>query len=277
MLKKQLEKLNKQLKHNQKLFKKLQKDCEDVSNFTEKEVNDYFELLLKLNVKGRPICYFDFQRYLYDNVTDIEYHFEYISQEYGNGYREHVNDFLDHVLNKEKKFMYLLILNTFQRVLLKNIKLGLQMSHLSVLLLKRKQTMSKNKPPIKEAVCAFILDFDGKVLTVSRKNDPNDIGLPGGKVDLDSKGNPIESKEQALKREVLEETGFHINVSVPLYSAKEGKYQVTTYLAVIDTTKTYRPPSSKETGIVRMQPLSSLLTSTFKDYNVELLKILKLI
>ena len=124
----------------------------------------------------------------------------------------------------------------------------------------------------KKAVCAFILDFDGKVLTVSRKDNPNDIGLPGGKVD------PTDlSDQQALEREVLEETGFTIKTSIPLYTAQEGDYLVTTYLAVIDTTKDYVQPDPKETGIVQMSNINSLLNSSFGEYNKELLKTLNLI
>ena len=124
----------------------------------------------------------------------------------------------------------------------------------------------------KKAVCAFILDFDGKVLTVSRKDNPNDIGLPGGKVD------PTDSSDQqALEREVLEETGFSIKTSIPLYTDLEGAYSVTTYLAVIDTTKDYVQPDPKETGIVQMSNINSLLNSSFGEYNKELLKTLNLI
>ena len=39
-------------------------------------------------------------------------------------------------------------------------------------------------------------------LAVSRKNNPNDWGLPGGKVD------PDETSQQAIRREVMEETGI---------------------------------------------------------------------
>ncbi len=56
------------------------------------------------------------------------------------------------------------------------------------------------------AVVATIIK-DGKVLSVSRKTDHNDRGFPGGKVD------PGETDQEALVREVFEETGLTITRS----------------------------------------------------------------
>ena len=58
---------------------------------------------------------------------------------------------------------------------------------------------------MRQAVCALIIE-DGKTLAVSRKDNPNDFGLPGGKVDDN------ESLEEALIREVFEETGYVIEI-----------------------------------------------------------------
>lgn len=51
------------------------------------------------------------------------------------------------------------------------------------------------------AVFGLILNESGKVLSVSRKNNFQDFGLPGGKVEQ-------ETSCQALIREVKEETGL---------------------------------------------------------------------
>ncbi len=51
------------------------------------------------------------------------------------------------------------------------------------------------------SVVAFVQRSDGKVVAVSRRGRPADLGLPGGKID------PGETPEEAAARELLEETG----------------------------------------------------------------------
>lgn len=47
-----------------------------------------------------------------------------------------------------------------------------------------------------------IIEKDGLILSISRKHDHNDLGLPGGKIE------PGETPEQAVIREVQEEVGL---------------------------------------------------------------------
>ena len=54
------------------------------------------------------------------------------------------------------------------------------------------------------SVCLVSFNKEGKLLAVSRKYDHSDMGLPGGKID------PGETKEEAILREVKEETGLDI-------------------------------------------------------------------
>jgi 8-oxo-dGTP diphosphatase len=55
-----------------------------------------------------------------------------------------------------------------------------------------------------KSVTALIVNGEGKVLAVSRRNDPDNLGLPGGKIDSG------ETPEQAVIREVKEEVGIDI-------------------------------------------------------------------
>lgn len=55
------------------------------------------------------------------------------------------------------------------------------------------------------AVCFYLRNEFGKYLAVSRKDNHNDFGSPGGKVDNG------ETPEQAVVREVLEETGVVVD------------------------------------------------------------------
>ena len=73
----------------------------------------------------------------------------------------------------------------------------------------------------KYAVCGILPIIGDFFLSVSRKDDPNKIGFIGGKID------DGEEPEQALLREVLEETGLHVTIE-PLdpFVAEDGEYIV---------------------------------------------------
>lgn len=113
------------------------------------------------------------------------------------------------------------------------------------------------------------LFFQGnKILSVSRKDDPNDLGLPGGKID------PGETPEQALVREVLEETGLRVMYVVPIFEdldrVKNGELKPNlTYLI----TEWYDDVRTTETGVVRWVDPEELLSEacSFRDYNAKLL------
>jgi 8-oxo-dGTP pyrophosphatase MutT (NUDIX family) len=67
---------------------------------------------------------------------------------------------------------------------------------------------------VKHTVTAIILNDKNEVLAVSRKDDHNDFGLPGGKVDEEdffSDEMFLDRFQVAIKREVKEETGLDIN------------------------------------------------------------------
>lgn len=131
----------------------------------------------------------------------------------------------------------------------------------------------------KRAVCVWVYNpYANKVLAVSRKDDKNDFGLPGGKVD---KG---ENPKFSACRELLEETGY---IATDLYSffyAKTvGGYLAETFLVPgkneLDSWKLFnsfkQQPIDKtvETGVVAwVDPQVLVENSSFSDYNHNLMR-----
>ena len=112
---------------------------------------------------------------------------------------------------------------------------------------------------MKKAVCALIIR-NGKALCVSRKDDHNDFGMPGGKV------NNGESLIDAMEREVLEETGYSvIHTSEMTFTDKCGSREVTTLLCRISDINAGVDES--ETGSVEWLDPTVLLTGSFAAYN----------
>lgn len=120
------------------------------------------------------------------------------------------------------------------------------------------------------SVTGFILAPTGRILTVSRKGRLDDIGLPGGKIE------PGETPEDALKREILEETAVTVLKWEYLFEdldrTSEGErrpnrcYRITAWAG---PAKTMEPGS-----IVAWRPVTDLITKdcTFREYNLRLLK-----
>lgn len=79
--------------------------------------------------------------------------------------------------------------------------------------------------PFTAATC--LLQKNGLVVGVSRRNNHDDWGLPGGKRD------PGESSRQTAARELLEETGIRVRAEdlVPVFSRMHGEWRVITYEA----------------------------------------------
>lgn len=82
---------------------------------------------------------------------------------------------------------------------------------------------------MKQASCALVIDHEGKILAISRRNNPSDMNLPGGKVD------PGETPEEACIRETFEETNLRISDLELVYRAPcvggDTNYDTFTYLA----------------------------------------------
>jgi len=119
------------------------------------------------------------------------------------------------------------------------------------------------------AVCALIFNDKKEILSVSRKDNFNDIGLPGGKVDEG------ETLIEAIKRETEEELGKKIEVIDLVFQQMDSEYMVFTYLCtIIGEGKEISP---KETGKIAYVSWDKLFDSncTFADYNKNLFDNLK--
>jgi len=116
---------------------------------------------------------------------------------------------------------------------------------------------------IPQAACCLIRSKDGKILSVSRRDDPTDLGMPGGKVD------PGEDPEQAAKRELEEETGLVATKLTQVFKEKDSQGFITTTFACqvdgeIDT---------EESGVIRWvepEEMTDESTCQFAAYNSRL-------
>lgn len=112
-----------------------------------------------------------------------------------------------------------------------------------------------------------LLIKDGLVLAVSRKNNPKDFGLPGGKID------PGETPEDALFREVFEETGLGVGEFWPAFEdldrVEGGEPRPSrTYLIVSWEGEL----KTKESGVVKWVEPSVITdpSTSFHEYNTRL-------
>ena len=113
-------------------------------------------------------------------------------------------------------------------------------------------------------VSVALIFNQNKILAVSRKNDPNDFGLPGGKVDEG------ESFEECAIREIEEETGLSVFGLVPIYYRMDGEFFAVCYLA-----QWQGEIKTSETGRVDWVDFDVITKGRFGSYNAELKKVLE--
>jgi 8-oxo-dGTP pyrophosphatase MutT (NUDIX family) len=115
---------------------------------------------------------------------------------------------------------------------------------------------------------AVILNEDGDVLCVSRKHNHEDFGLPGGKVD------PHETYEEAVIREVKEETGLDIKIERLVFASHRHGAMGYTFLASIkDPEKAMI--YTEEPHVVAWKPWAFPMNGTFGEWNKAVYKSLQ--
>lgn len=111
-------------------------------------------------------------------------------------------------------------------------------------------------------VSVVLLFNQGQILAVSRKDNQEDFGLPGGKLE------PEETFEQGAIREVKEETGLDIFGLTPVFYRIDGDFFAACYVAQwkgeID--------NDLESGIVKWADFEVIKQGSFGHYNTELEK-----
>ena len=113
-----------------------------------------------------------------------------------------------------------------------------------------------------KAVCAFVTNGDDQILAVSRKDDPTNFGLPGGKVD------PGETPKEAVVRELFEETGLETSeVGSRLHEADNTGHYCITFEVEVEG----QIDHSREPGVVRWVDPQTLTEGMFGKYNMDLL------
>lgn len=115
--------------------------------------------------------------------------------------------------------------------------------------------------------CSLVLvKVGGHYLGVSRKDNSSDIGLPGGKRE------PGESFHDCARREVLEETGYEVDiVPVPWFKDTDLGLTCVTFLAKLKDLP-QQPIDPSETGIVGFFSKQHFLDGSFGKYNEKMFK-----
>lgn len=108
------------------------------------------------------------------------------------------------------------------------------------------------------SACVVLINDEGLVLGVSRKDDLSSMGLAGGKMETVDNGNP----ELTAIRETLEETGLRISNLKLVLAIHKDNFMGYTYLADYAGEINHNEPH-----VVKWVPFETLINGSFGKYN----------
>jgi len=120
----------------------------------------------------------------------------------------------------------------------------------------------------KIAVVALIYkngDLGDEILAVSRKDNHNDFGLPGGKIE-----DSDHSIFHGLVREVKEETGLIITRGEPIFTREDNEYIAIVFLVTESSWDLDHVIDPNETGLVKWTDFETIKKGSFGHYNTKL-------
>lgn len=120
------------------------------------------------------------------------------------------------------------------------------------------------------AACCVVIR-DGKVLCVSRRDNPSVFGLPGGKLD----SSVMEFPEETAQRELREETGITASdmrfiLAMRCYGVNGGEtYYAYAFLAEVSDDEMSKLTPEQGLSLRWMTPEELQASTCFADYNAE--------